>query len=164
MSIVIRGRCAAGAAWLERIGHDTGHRVPDDFEEVQFSAGGRKLDDQIVTAAGHGHRGAGHDGVRFRGIERVVDGGGPVELAWPQCGGGRVEAGCHVRVVVRLDVDDPLRAVSLLGGDEPGRVGVLLDEEPLVQSVDGQVYFAEDEQEVAALHLGGRGRGDHDVR
>ncbi len=68
-------------------------------------------------------------------------------------------------MVFRLDGDDPPRAaVGLLGGDEPGRVGVLLDEEPLVQGVSGQVYLAEDQQEVAALHLGGGGRGDHDVR
>ena len=67
-------------------------------------------------------------------------------------------------MVAPLDVDDPLRAVSLLGGDEAGRIGVLLDEEPLVQGVDGQVYLAEDQQEVAAFHVGGGGRRDHDVR
>ena len=53
--------------------------------------------------------------------------------------------------------------VELLGGDEPGRVGVLLGPEPTRQGVEGYVQFAEDEQEVAALHLAGRGRGDHDV-
>ena len=68
-------------------------------------------------------------------------------------------------MVFRPDRDDPLRAtVGPLGGDEFRRVGVLLDPEPAVQGVSGQVYLAEDKQEVAALHLTGRGRGDHDVR
>jgi hypothetical protein len=68
-------------------------------------------------------------------------------------------------VIFRLDEGDPPRAaVGLLGGDEPGRVGVLLEEEPLIQGVDGQVYLAEDQQEVAAFDLTGGGRRDHDVR
>ena len=68
-------------------------------------------------------------------------------------------------VVFRRDGDDPPRAaVGVLGGDEPGRVGVLLGPEPTLQGVSGHMYFAEDEQEVAALHVAGGGRGDHDVR
>ena len=59
-------------------------------------------------------------------------------------------------MVFRPDGDDPPGAtVGPLGGDESGRVGVLLDPEPTVQGVGGQVYLAEDEQEVAALHRGG---------
>src|SRR6266571_7985137 len=47
----------------------------------------------------------------------------------------QVRAGCHVRVVFRRDGDDPPRAaVGLLGGDEPGRVGVLLGPDPARQA------------------------------
>jgi hypothetical protein len=43
-------------------------------------------------------------------------------------------------VIFPVDDVDPLRAaVGLLGREEPGRVGVLLDEVPLVQGVGGQV-------------------------
>ena len=42
-------------------------------------------------------------------------------------------------------------------------VGMLFDPEPTLQGVTAQMYLAEDEQEVAVLHVGGRGRGDHDV-
>ena len=59
-------------------------------------------------------------------------------------------------MVFRRDGNDPAgAAVSLLGGDERGRVGVLLDEAPALQGVTGQVYLAEDQQEAAALHLAG---------
>ena len=71
---------------LERVDDDVHHDVPDDFEEVQLGAGGRDLDDQVVTAAGHGHRGDGHDGIRVGRVERVFDGGGPVELTRAQQG------------------------------------------------------------------------------
>ena len=79
-----------------------------------------------------------------------------VELARRQQDRWRGGAGCHGRVIFRLDGGDPPRAaVGLLGGAEPGRVGVLLDEDPLIQGVDGQVHLAEDQQEVAAFHLVG---------
>jgi hypothetical protein len=76
---------------MERIHGDLHHRVPDDLEEVQLGArrlgsGRRDLDDQILAPAGDDHRRAGQDGVRFRGVERVGDVGGPVELTRPYQG------------------------------------------------------------------------------
>jgi len=56
---VIRGR----GDRLERIDDDPAHDLPDDLEEVQFGTRRRDLDDQIIAAAGDGHRGAGQDRV-----------------------------------------------------------------------------------------------------
>src|SRR5579871_4326871 len=141
---------------LERIRDDSGQDIGDDLEEVQFGAGRRDLDDQILAAPHDGHRGAGQDGIRLGGVERVSNGGGPVHLARPQDGRGRTGPGVHVRVVFRLDSHDALgAAVGPLGGDEPGRIRVLLSQEPALQGVAGQMDFAEDEQEVAALDLAG---------
>src|SRR5581483_10121061 len=148
---------------LERVDDARGDRVVDYFVEVQLGAVGLDRYEQDVGAQPDGHRGAGQDRVRFRRVERAGDGGGPVARAWH--GRRRAQAGRHVRVVFLQDGDDaPWAAVGLLGGDEAVRVGVLLDEQPLVQGVDGQVYLAEDQQEVAACHVAGRRGGDHDVR
>ena len=65
-------------------------------------------------------------------------------------------------MVFGRDGDDPLRAaVGLLGGDQPGWVGMLLDEGPGRQGVARHVQFAEDEQE--RFYLARRWRQDHQL-